>query len=210
MSQYSEKIQSLFGRIKFSSKPKFLDLTQEMIFPEKLREIKTTCIEEDKPIYLYNYIKQRESENFIVFTNSISYAKKLYHLLMILKFKVVLLHSEQQQKQRLKKLDQFKANQKNILVCTDIASRGLDIPQVKNVIHYQVPFDIDTYIHRSGRTARIGQDGVAYVLIGPKDHHQYLKLCQQLNKQQGLESMTMNQAEKEKLRTFSLPCLSSL
>lgn len=53
------------------------------------------------------------------------------------------------------------------MVCTDIAARGLDLPKIKNVVHYQVPIDIDTYVHRSGRTARIGEEGISYVLIGP-------------------------------------------
>ncbi len=51
---------------------------------------------------------------------------------------------------------------------------------VQNVIHYQIPFDIDTYIHRSGRTARIGETGTAYALIGASDMDRYKKLCAQL------------------------------
>ena len=94
-----------------------------------------------------------------------------------------------QQRQRLKKLDKFKNDEVNIIVCTDLAARGLDIPNVKNVIHYQIPFDIDTYIHRSGRTARIGAVGTAYTLIGPKDHKNYLKLCEELKRLQGIENI---------------------
>ena len=68
----------------------------------------------------------------------------------------------------------------------------MDIPLVENVIHYQMPFDVDTYIHRSGRTARIGNEGLAYLLIGPKDQAKFKKLCSQLNKDQGIENFTIN------------------
>ena len=77
-----------------------------------------------------------------------------------MKFNAISLHSEMQQRQRLKKLDKFKSRKVNILVCTDVAARGLDIPLVENVVHYQIPKNIDTYIHRSGRTARIGHEGI--------------------------------------------------
>lgn len=144
-----------------------MDLTSKTLFPEKLREIKSASEEEDKILYLYHYIQQNIDQNFLIFCNSISYSKKVSHLLEVLNLKNVMLHSEMQQRQRLKKLEQFVQKKINILVCTDVAARGLDIPKVNNVIHYQVPMDIDTYVHRSGRTARIGQDGVSYVLIGP-------------------------------------------
>lgn len=99
------------------------------------------------------------------------------HILEVLGEFPVLLHSEMQQRQRLRKLDKFKEGSVRILVCTDVASRGLDIPFVKNVVHYQIPNDIDTYVHRSGRTARIGREGTAFVFVGPKDHQKYIKLC---------------------------------
>ena len=87
-----------------------------------------------------------------------------------------------QQKQRLTKLDKFKEKKVSCLVATDVAARGVDIPKIQNVVHYQVPENIDTYIHRSGRTARINQEGRAYVLIGPQDMSRYSILCKELKK----------------------------
>lgn len=62
------------------------------------------------------------------------------------------------------------------MVCTDVAARGLDIVGVENVIHYQVPFTADTFVHRCGRTARINKEGKTLVLIGPKDMARFAKL----------------------------------
>ncbi|EGR33722.1 hypothetical protein IMG5_042580, partial [Ichthyophthirius multifiliis] len=196
------KMQALMIRIKFSGKPKIVDLTSTVLIPKNLKEFKTVCIEEDKPIYLYDYIKKRCGESFIIFNNSISYSKKILHLLTILGFKCLGLHSEMQQRQRLKKLDQFKSKQYQILVCTDIAARGLDIPTVQNVINYQIPLDIDTFIHRSGRTARIGKVGTCYSLVGPKDGQRYQKLITQLQKDQGVQNIEMTHTEREKIKSL--------
>jgi superfamily II DNA/RNA helicase len=56
-------------------------------------------------------------------------------------------------------LDAFTQRRIKILVCTDVAARGLDVPDVENVVHYQIPFNADTFVHRCGRTARIGKEG---------------------------------------------------
>ena len=121
------------------------------------------------------------------------------------------MHSKMQQKQRLKSLDRFKAavqriedkpvelgsNQQNpstsmldsnasdgaILVCTDVAARGLDIPNVQNVIHYQSPFNAEIYVHRSGRTARIGRTGESLALLAPQDERNFKTLCAVLKKE---------------------------
>ena len=122
-----------------------------------------------------------------------------------------------QQKQRLKSLDRFKAavqriedkpvelgsNQQNpstsmldsnasdgaILVCTDVAARGLDIPNVQNVIHYQSPFNAEIYVHRSGRTARIGRTGESLALLAPQDERNFKTLCAVLKKEINTISM---------------------
>lgn len=86
------------------------------------------------------------------------------------------------------------------MISTDVAARGLDIPSVENVIHYQVPLDIDTYIHRSGRTARIGKAGTCYTLVGPKDGQRFQKIINQLEKDQGIRNVEINHTERERIR----------
>ena len=60
-----------------------------------------------------------------------------------------------------------------ILVCTDVAARGLDIPYVQRVLHYQCPFNAEVYIHRCGRTARIGREGEVLALLSPEDEKSF-------------------------------------
>ena len=81
----------------------------------------------------------------------------------------VSLHSSIQQNQRIKKLDRFREGKCNILICTDVASRGLDIPEVEVVISIHCPKDIDTLVHRSGRTARMGKKGTSIIIADGDD-----------------------------------------
>ncbi|KAM9044662.1 ATP-dependent RNA helicase DDX42 isoform X2 [Balaenoptera ricei] len=80
-----------------------------------------------------------------------------------------LLHGDMDQSERNKVISDFKKKDIPVLVATDVAARGLDIPSIKTVINYDVARDIDTHTHRIGRTGRAGEKGVAYTLLTPKD-----------------------------------------
>ena len=84
-------------------------------------------------------------------------------------FKNVALHAMVKQKDRLAALAQFKSNHAKILIATDVAARGLDIPTVELVINHIIPNVPKEYIHRVGRTARAGKSGMAISLITPHD-----------------------------------------
>jgi len=197
------KIEALFKKIRFNGKPKLIDLTAQTLLPETLREYKSLCTDEDKMIYLYHFLRNHSKESVIVFTNTIPVAKRVNSLLNLLKLKSLCLHSEMQQRQRLRKLEQFYNRDCSIIVCTDVASRGLDIPEVQNVIHYQIPRDMDTYVHRSGRTARIGKEGVAYALIGPGDKNNYVTICKYLCREQGIQDIALSLKEIDQLKEYT-------
>ena len=97
--------------------------------------------------------------------NSIELAKNLTDK----QFKVGLLHGDMHQDDRDKVINEFKNSDMPILVATDVAARGLDIPAIKTVVNYDVARDIDTHTHRVGRTGRAGGKGTAYTLLTSKD-----------------------------------------
>lgn len=119
-------------------------------------------------LYLY-YFLLRYPGRSIVFFGSIDGIRRAVPLLELLKLPIFPLHSDLQQKQRLKNLDRFKSTPNAILLATDIAARGLDIPSVDHVVHYQLPRSADVYVHRSGRTARAMKDGFSLQLCGPEE-----------------------------------------
>mmetsp|Transcript_2041 Transcript_2041/g.1864 ORF Transcript_2041/g.1864 Transcript_2041/m.1864 type:complete len:170 (-) Transcript_2041:139-648(-) len=129
-------------------------------------------------------------------------AKRVYGIINKLDVKTVCLHSEMQQRQRLKKLDQFTSGQFKVMICTDVASRGLDIPVVTFVIHYQIPNNVDTYVHRSGRTARIGREGTTFSLVGPSDKGSYLNMVKVLDREKGVDNFELSQREIDNIRAL--------
>jgi len=90
-------------------------------------------------------------------------------MLRLLEWRVTALHSGLKQSERVNNLARFRAQAARILVATDVAARGLDIPEVALVINYDVPRDPNDYIHRVGRTARAGRVGHSVTLVGQRD-----------------------------------------
>ena len=125
---------------------------------------------EEKDVYLYVFLrKYGATGRSIVFCNSITGVKRIAAILRIVGMDVLPLHASMQQRQRLKNLDRFKERDTSILVATDVAARGLDIPNVNHVLHFDVPRSGEVYVHRAGRTARAGKEGVSLVLVSPND-----------------------------------------
>lgn len=135
--------------------------------------------------FLYYFLTQYPGRT-IVFLNAIHQVRKLTSLLTLLHLPVFALHAEMQQRQRLKKLDNFKAHAKGILIATDVAARGLDIPSVDYVVHYHIARSTEVFVHRSGRTARAEKDGLSISLVGPADAKYHAQICKMLQRPTGL------------------------
>ncbi len=175
-------LEELLERIDFRSSPAIVDLTPAQGLPSGLMETKLECVSKDKDAYLY-YFLLRYPGRSLVFVNSIDGIRRLSPILAQLGLVCYPIHSQLQQKQRLKNLDRFRSAASNcILLATDVAARGLDIPSVDHVVHYQLPRSADTYIHRSGRTARAGTSGVSLALIEPREKTLWSQLSRALSR----------------------------
>ncbi|CAH0597139.1 unnamed protein product [Chrysodeixis includens] len=162
--------------------PKVVDITtQNLGTAETLTESRITCAMEHKDAHLY-YIVKRHPGRTIVFCNSIGSVKRLAQLFTLLKCRPLPLHASMPQRQRLKNLERFRDDPHGILIATDVAARGLDIPCVEHVVHYQVPRTAENYVHRSGRTARASREGLTILMLEPAEAYLYSKLCRTLNK----------------------------
>jgi len=114
---------------------------------------------------LHNLLIQKEFEKVLVFGRTKHGVQKLSEELIRRGFRADAIHGNKKQNQRIKTLEKFKSNNIQILIATDVASRGLDIPNVSHVINYDLPESYDAYIHRIGRTGRIDKMGVALTFV---------------------------------------------
>ncbi|XP_024532885.1 DEAD-box ATP-dependent RNA helicase 13 isoform X1 [Selaginella moellendorffii] len=182
----------LSERAGLSDTAEVVDLTSKNVVAEKLTESVIECTDEEKDAYLYYVLKVHGCGRTIVFCTSIAALRRLAAILRLLEVPAWPLHAQLQQRQRLKTMDRFRASTDGVLVATDVAARGLDIPGVRTVIHYQLPHSAEMYVHRSGRTARADKDGCSIALISPSEKSKYLTLCRALSKSSGLTSFPIN------------------
>ncbi|KAH6661180.1 P-loop containing nucleoside triphosphate hydrolase protein [Truncatella angustata] len=145
--------------------------TQTLAIPSTLRQMYIQIPVTYKEHYLHEFLQTDAivEKSIIIFCNRTSTAEYLHHLLRLLDHRVTSLHSKLPQRQRIDNLGRFRASAARILVATDVAARGLDIPEVSMVINYDIPREPDDYIHRVGRTARAGRKGDAVTFVGQRD-----------------------------------------
>ncbi|KAI3379850.1 hypothetical protein SNEBB_008422 [Seison nebaliae] len=118
---------------------------------------------------LVDFITKQPNISIIVFTNTCRNCQLLALLCRESELEAIEIHSVLRQKQRLEALNKFRANKIKILIATDVAARGLDVPLVDVVINHNVPNVPGEYIHRVGRTARAGRSGMSITLVTQKD-----------------------------------------
>jgi ATP-dependent RNA helicase RhlE len=123
----------------------------------------------DKARVLERYLDAHRDERAIVFARTKHGAEKLMKLLVSWDFAAASIHGNKSQGQRDRALADFKAGNLRVLVATDVAARGIDVPLVKHVYNYDLPNVPENYVHRIGRTARAGQDGRAITLCAPAE-----------------------------------------
>ena len=122
--------------------------------------------ENEKFKHLCTLIQNRnKKQQTIIFVSTKQRTEKLFHFLKEDGFKTTMIHGDLSQRQRNYAMHRFRNEQEQILVATDIAARGIDIPSIKYVINYDIPRDPITYFHRIGRTARANSDGKAISLV---------------------------------------------
>ncbi|THU86441.1 DEAD-domain-containing protein [Dendrothele bispora CBS 962.96] len=132
----------------------------------------------DKDAYLVYLANSLAQNSIMIFTRTIHDAARLSIILRSLGFPAVPLHGHLSQSQRLGALGKFKSGGRRVLVATDVASRGLDIPSVDVVINFDIPTHSKDYIHRVGRTARAGRAGKSITLVTQYD----VELVQRIEK----------------------------
>jgi ATP-independent RNA helicase DbpA len=138
---------------------------------EKALAIKTVTSEDkDKSVTLFKLICYLGNRSTIVFCNHREAVERTSSLLSEKGIHNEFYHGGMEQQQRDSALCKFRNGTTNVLVTTDLASRGLDIPNIRYIVHYHLPLNEDAFVHRNGRTARMDASGTAILIIGPEEN----------------------------------------
>ncbi|XP_029286308.1 putative ATP-dependent RNA helicase DDX49 [Cottoperca gobio] len=185
------------------NKPFFWESKSETRTVEELDQRYILTPEKVKDAYLVHLIQtftdEHDDWSIIVFTNTCKSCQVLTMMMREFNFPTICLHSMMKQKQRFANLAKFKASVFKLLIATDVAARGLDIPSVQVVINHNTPGLPKNYIHRVGRTARAGRNGVAITLVTQYDIH----LVQSIEAQNHAKLKEYPVVEKEVLKILT-------
>lgn len=149
-----------------------LDFGSDQKEPEKLKFYQVKSPVPDKLETLRDLLLtllNTKDDQAIVFANYREAAERIAHYLSDQGIENALYHGGLEQEMRDKSIIRLRGGSIRVLVATDLASRGLDLPEVGHVIHYHFPQSQEAYTHRNGRTARAGATGAAYVIVGPEE-----------------------------------------
>ncbi len=186
---------------EFLSKPANVRVGEISTPPATCRQTVYSVTQENKAPMLLQLLGRNGVNSTIVFTRTKSRADRVAKLLVRNQFNAVAIHGGRSQSQRNVALAGFRKGHYAVLVATDVASRGLDIPDVSHVINFDLPETPDSYIHRIGRTARMGKAGEAFSLVMPEDGGSLRDIERKLGVR--LERAKLSGAEETQTRHFS-------
>mmetsp|Transcript_28021 Transcript_28021/g.51761 ORF Transcript_28021/g.51761 Transcript_28021/m.51761 type:complete len:525 (-) Transcript_28021:487-2061(-) len=163
--------------------------------PKNLREHKIVCSGGKKPLLFLALLKhlQDVKESTVIFASSLEMAHKIHLLIQSTSelSEAVVFSSRSSVAERSASVHRFKTGAANFLVASDALTRGIDLEAVKNVINYDTPTHIKTYVHRAGRTARAGRSGRVFSLLRPNDVRHFRTM--------------LRKADNNNVRDFSIP-----
>ena len=166
-------IKELANRIL--NKPEFITITKNEITNSKIKQSFYVVEESERDDALVRLLDYKDPDKAIVFCRTKSEVDRVTTMLISIGYIAKGLHGDMEQRQREETIRAFKKNLE-ILVATDVASRGLDVSNVTHVFNYHIPFDSESYVHRIGRTARAGKEGMAISIVTPSEFKSLLKI----------------------------------
>ena len=156
---------------------------------EKIQQSAYVCYDPQKLGIIEHLFKNGDLQRVIIFSGKKERVKDITRRLKRMKINCAEMHSDLSQAERDDVMYRFKAGQVDVLVATDIVSRGIDIDDIRIVLNYDVPHDAEDYVHRIGRTARADRDGVAITFINDTEIYKF----------QGIEHFLGKEVEKRPL-----------
>jgi superfamily II DNA/RNA helicase len=144
--------------------------------PESIKQSCYICHENQKTVIIRHLFARQEPNKVLVFSGSKLKVKEIAKTFKAMGLKADAMHSDLEQADRDRVMHEFRNNRVNILVATDIVSRGIDIDDITMVINFDVPHDVEDYVHRIGRTARANAEGTAITFVSGKEHYKFKQI----------------------------------
>jgi ATP-dependent RNA helicase DDX18/HAS1 len=159
------------AKLSFKKEPIYIgiDDNKDEATVEGLEQGYVIVPSEKRFLLLFSFLKKYRKKKVMVFFSSCMSVKYHHELLNYIDLPVMCIHGKQKQAKRTQTFFQFTNSESGILLCTDVAARGLDIPLVDWIVQYDPPDDPKEYIHRVGRTARAGTNGHALLILRPEE-----------------------------------------
>lgn len=154
---------------KFLSNPKEITVSPPSTMATTVEHKLLVMDEMDKREALRKLVRQENVKNAFVFCNRKKDVDILFKSLTKHGFNAGRMHGDLVQSERTETLDKFKSGEITLLICSDVAARGIDVADVSHVFNFDVPFNAEDYVHRTGRTGRAGRAGKAFMLAVPED-----------------------------------------
>lgn len=158
---------------QYTNNPKNIHVKSEQITVEKIKQIFVETTDRQKQQMLITLIKQYQPFLAIIFCRTKLRAIKLNDALKTSGFLSDELHGDLSQAKRENVMKRFRDLKLQLLVATDVAARGLDVEGITHIFNYDIPEDVESYVHRIGRTGRAGDEGIAITLVAPKDQSNF-------------------------------------
>jgi ATP-dependent RNA helicase DeaD len=161
-----DSIKRLIDR--YMKNPVHINLSPTTLTVDKIRQTFMTVDEDRKFELLLKVVDREKPRQCIIFCERKRWADRLYRQMKPHVPKTAVMHGDLPQSQRERIMAGFRAGQVVFLIATDVVSRGIDVQNISHVINFDLPVDIENYVHRIGRTGRIGKDGVAISFATPE------------------------------------------
>jgi len=184
----------------YLEKPEMIEIAKSQGMSDLVKQLYYTVKDEHKNEVISRLLQMYDDFHGIIFCQTKMEVIELEDKLQKRGFAVASLHGDKQQREREITLKKFRTGETKVLVATDVAARGLDVKDLTHVINHSLPWDVESYVHRIGRTGRNGKEGIAISLINPR----------QVSSLRRLQNVTKKTLEKGKIPTADEVALTRL
>lgn len=182
--------------------PKRIEIESNDASTEQIEQIYYETEENNKSILLKDIIYTERPERCIIFCNTREKVERVAKEMSNKKYSCTEIHGGMEQDARLNTMQRFKRGQFRFLVATDVAARGIHIDDVTHVINYDMPFEIENYVHRIGRTGRAGNEGIAISMVSHRDMQTLREIEEYINQKIQRKDNPSNEEIQEGKKIF--------